>query len=74
LADVAFTQVGARLWSSAILGTSKYYHSSSELTESYYPHRAVIQTYLPENHAYRWWFGHHTNWDGYVRAFINYDE
>ena len=73
LADVAFTQVGARMWTSSY-SPSKYYHSSSELSETYYPHRAVIQTFLPQNHAYRWWFNYHNNWDGYVRAFINYDE
>lgn len=73
LADVAFTQVGARSWASGF-SPSKYYHSSSELTETYYPHRAVIQTFFPQNHAYRWWFNYHNSWDGYVRAFINYDE
>ena len=74
LADVAFTQVGARSWASGF-SPSKYYHSSSELTESYFPHSAVIQTFFPQNHTYRWWFAYYTNWnDGYVRAFINYDE
>ena len=73
LADVAFTQVGARMWSSGF-SPGKYYHSSSELTDSSFPHRAVLQTYSPKNHAYRLWFAYHSNWDGYVRAFINYDE
>jgi len=73
LADVAFTQVGARSWSSGY-SPSKYYHSSSELTDSSFPHRAVIQTFFPQNAHYRWYFGYHSNWNVYVRAFINYDE